>query len=488
MTLKMKYHFTILLSAALLMTGTRLSGTDGRCPYMIDGLVPSPHYTVTVDGEDCFTELFSVPTPSGANMTPRDANFVGRVGEYIGDRQDIAIARFVPKGAVSSIEIRLDGFSENCRIMPEDAVSDIAGIGSKTIGFKMDANAYAYVEIDDLPPLLISSEETVPMTYGRKDRKVKYFDPGIHEAGEITLGSGDVLFIDTGAIVYGTVKMSGCSDVVITGNGILDTSHQEKGAAIHFDNCSDISISGILIISSKGGWMVVPSNCTDVRIKDVKILGFGANNDGIDLVSDSDVRIDHCFIRSTDDCIALKTGKNRGSSGICITDCTFYGFASSDGVIVGYEARSPIDSVLVRDCDVLACRGTSPTGGKSPFSIICDGPGPISNICFENCRISDNVEFKNLEISVTNGQQYVFMEPGAVDNVVFRNVHWAKGDVPLMIWGHDAEHRVTNVTFENCTMGGKPLRSHKDATVLVNRYTDMINFIYSGKEKTFRRF
>ena len=488
MTIKMKYHLHILFFTTLMMTGAGLPAQEHDCPYTIDALTPSPHYSVIAEGKECFTELFSVPTPSGPDMSPRDANFVGRVGEYIGDRQDIAIARFVPKGAASSVEIRLADFSENCRIMPEDAVSDIAGIGSETIEFKMAANTYAYVEIDDLPPLLISSEQTVPMTCDRKDPKVKYFGPGKHEAGEIVLESGDILFIDTGAIVYGTVKMAGCSDVTITGNGILDTSHQEKGAAIHFDNCSDISISGILIRSSKGGWMVVPSNSSDIRIKDVKILGFGANNDGIDLVSDSDVRIDRCFIRSTDDCIALKTGKSRGSSDICISDCTFYGFASSDGVIVGYEARSPIDSVFVRNCDVLACRGTSPTGGKSPFSIICDGPGPISNIFFENCRISEDVEFKNLEISVTNGQQYVFMEPGKVDNVVFRNVHWAQGDVPFMIWGHDAEHRVTNVTFENCTMGGKPLKSHKDATVLVNRYTDMINFVYSGKEKTFRRF
>lgn len=102
--------------------------------------------------------------------------------------------------------------------------------------------------------------------------------------------------------------------------------------------------------------------------------------------------------------------------------------------------------------------------------------------------MSDNVEYKNLEISVTDGKQYVNMEPGNVNNVVFRNVHWGKGEVPLMIWGHDAEHRVTNVTFENCSMGGEPLRSHKDANILVNRYTDMIKFNYSGKERTFRRF
>lgn len=484
----MKYHTKIFLFTFLVLVGARLSAQDGRCPYRIDGLIPSSDYTVTVDGKYCFTEFYSVPTPSGPNISPRDANFVGRVGEYIGDRQDIAIARFVSDNPSSLVEISLPDYTETCRIKPEDAVADIAGIGSKTITFKMASDSYAYVEIDDLPPLLISSEKKVPMTFDKKDPKVKYYGPGVHEAGEIVLESGDVLFIDTGAIVYGTVKMNGCKDVVITGNGILDTSHQEKGAAIHFDKCSDISISGILVRSSKGGWMIVPSNCSDVRISDLKILGFGANNDGIDVVSNTDMHISHCFIRSTDDCIALKTGRNSPSSGIFIDDCTFYGFASSDGVVVGYEARSPIDSVFVRNCDVLSCRGTSPTGGKSPFSIICDGPGPITNIFFENCRISGDVEFKNLEISVTNGQEYVFMEPGKVDNVVFRDVHWGNGDVPLMIWGHDAGHKVTNVTFENCTMGGKPFDSHKNGIVLVNRYTDMIKFIYSGKERTFRRF
>lgn len=474
----------ILIFALAAFSGSAAFGQNGR--YAVDALVKSPDCTVYADGVECFTELFCVPTPSGPAMTPREVNFVYRVGEYIGDEQRLALARFNPLGESSAVEIRLADYSASCRISPSDAVSELSGVGSKNISFRMASGSYAYVEIDSLPPLLISSEKA--MSVPKKSRNLRYFGPGVHEAGLIELKSGETLFIDAGAVVYGTVKMNGCSDVTIAGNGILDTSHEERGAAIHFDKCRNISINGLTVRSAKAGWMIVPTNSSDIEIRDLKILGFGANNDGIDLVSDTDVHISGCFIRSTDDCITLKTGKSRASARTFISDCKFYGFASSDGVIVGYEARSAIDSVFVRNCDVLACRGTSTTGGKSPFSIICDRPGPITNIFFEDCTVSDNVEYKNLEISVTDGKQYVNMEPGNVNNVVFRNVHWGKGEVPLMIWGHDAEHRVTNVTFENCSMGREPLRSHKDANILVNRYTDMIKFNYSGKERTFRRF
>lgn len=292
-------------------SGSAAFGQNGR--YAVDALVKSPDCTVYADGVECFTELFCVPTPSGPEMTPREVNFVYRVGEYIGDEQRLALARFNPLGESSAVEIRLADYSASCRISPSDAVSELSGVGSKNISFRMASGSYAYVEIDSLPPLLISSEKA--MSVPKKSRNLRYFGPGVHEAGLIELKSGETLFIDAGAVVYGTVKMNGCSDVTIAGNGILDTSHEERGAAIHFDKCRNISINGLTVRSAKAGWMIVPTNSSDIEIRDLKILGFGANNDGIDLVSDTDVHISGCFIRSTDDCITLKTGKSRALQG-----------------------------------------------------------------------------------------------------------------------------------------------------------------------------
>ena len=51
-----------------------------------------------------------------------------------------------------------------------------------------------------------------------------YFGPGEHEAGIIEMQSGQTVFIDAGAVVYGRIHAIDCSDIKIVGRGILDCS------------------------------------------------------------------------------------------------------------------------------------------------------------------------------------------------------------------------------------------------------------------------
>ena len=53
----------------------------------------------------------------------------------------------------------------------------------------------------------------------RYAENVIYYGPGIHEAGSIELKSGQVLFLDEGALVYGGVRALDAENIKILGRG-----------------------------------------------------------------------------------------------------------------------------------------------------------------------------------------------------------------------------------------------------------------------------
>ena len=58
------------------------------------------------------------------------------------------------------------------------------------------------------------------------------------------------------------------------------------------------------------GWAAVPYYCNGVTFDNVKLIGFWRYNaDGIDIVNSSNVTIKNSFLRTFDDCIAIKGQK-----------------------------------------------------------------------------------------------------------------------------------------------------------------------------------
>ena len=143
----------------------------------------------------------------------------------------------------------------------------------------------------------------------KDDPKVHYFGPGIHEAGRIKLKSDETVFIDGGAVVYGSIEGINVSNVKIMGRGILDASKIARSEArnmIYLKEVKDAKISGI-ILRDPQEWAVRPQQCENVDIDGIKLIGFWRYNaDGIDMVNSRKVTISNCFIRAYDDNIVVK--------------------------------------------------------------------------------------------------------------------------------------------------------------------------------------
>ncbi len=110
-------------------------------------------------------------------------------------------------------------------------------------------------------------------------------------------------------------------------------------------------------------------------------------------------------MRCRDDCVAIKSPDyDLSVDSVYVTNCVMVGWSCSDGVTLGFELNGgPVQNVVVKNCDILYARGGGRTEGHSGFSIVCDGPATVQNILFEDIRVEEQVEFKNLELIVTPG-------------------------------------------------------------------------------------
>ena len=102
----------------------------------------------------------------------------------------------------------------------------------------------------------------------------------------------------------------------------------------------------------------------------------------------------------------------------------------------------------------------------------------VSNINFEDIRIEENVEFKNLELILTDGTLYGTDAPGHIKGVYLKNIRWENPSKPFIISGFSSSNIIEDITFDNCRVGGKILRSISDADFRINEFTKNIKFKY----------
>ena len=155
--------------------------------------------------------------------------------------------------------------------------------------------------------------------------------------------------------------------ITVTGGGKLNGQgaywwklHREKTLdhsrpyLVCFNRCQHVSMSELTLTNSPV-WTVHPLRCSDVTLRDLRILNpsDSPNTDGIDPDASSDVNIINCYIDVGDDCIAIKSGteetpSRRPCERIVISGCHF--LHGHGGVVLGSEMSGDIHDVLVSDC------------------------------------------------------------------------------------------------------------------------------------------
>lgn len=232
-----------------------------------------------------------------------------------------------------------------------------------------------------------------PVACENPEAVTHYFGPGVHIAGKITLKSGDVVYADKDAYIYGNIFADGAENIKIYGNGIFDDSGEERFSEhcyedftignIKLYDCKNVKIEGVGFTNS-AIWCVNIFHCIDVEIDGVKVFGqWRYNTDGIDIVNSSNVKVLNSFVHSFDDTITVK-GIDRYSYANCenilAENCTLWcdwGRTLEIGLETNCETYK---NITFRNCDLLR-------GGSVACDIQNGDCAEIENITFEDIRI-----------------------------------------------------------------------------------------------------
>ena len=224
---------------------------------------------------------------------------------------------------------------------------------------------------------------------------------------------------------------------------------------VSFNKCSGILLEDITLLRSPF-WVIHPLHSTDITVRRVKMINDGPNGDGCDPECCDRVLIEDCFFNTGDDCIAIKSGRNRDgrernmpSKNIIIRNCEMKN--GHGGVVVGSEISGGCQNVYAHDCvmdspnldRVLRIKTNSCRGGI------------IENINMRNIKVGQcaeavikiNLDYEHNEICCRGYNPIV-------RNINVENVTCEKSKYGTLIIALDTVTNVYDVNIKNCRFNG----------------------------------
>jgi polygalacturonase len=176
----------------------------------------------------------------------------------------------------------------------------------------------------------------------------------------------------------------GAQDVPVS-RRVFAEGHYLRPSFIQPYRCQNVLIEGLSVTNSPM-WEVHPVLCANVTVRGVKVSSHGPNNDGCDPECCRDVLIEDCHFDTGDDCIAIKSGRNRD----------------------GRRVAAPCENVVIRRCEM--------KDGHGGVTIGSEVSGNVRNVFAEDCRMDSPNLDRVLRIK-TNA-----VRGGIVERVFMRNV------------------------------------------------------------------
>lgn len=361
-----------------------------------------------------------------------------------------------------------------------------------------------------------------------EDENVIWFGPGIHRPGLVLLKSGQTVYIDRDAVVYGAFAAVCQENVRVCGCGVIDGSWEKRvtgdtfylqdkdrtlpglneeklmeqlkkqrilWGGVKFWNCKNVRLEGC-VIRDTATFAVIPGGCDGVLIDGVKTIGMWRyNSDGIDLINSRNALIRNCFVRDFDDCIVIKgvMGYDTlNNENITVENCVVW-CDWGRALEIGAETNAPeYRNIVFHDCDIIH-------GSSVNLDIQHHNHALVHDILFSDIRIEytryqmGEVYQHDMTAPYPNPQPPRLPTPmgiyipsygmfntadyrnGNVRDVAFRNISMIVDEgVPQPVpevKGLDAEHTVEHVVFSGITLNGKKLETKEEALVRENEWT-----------------
>jgi Glycosyl hydrolases family 28 len=151
---------------------------------------------------------------------------------------------------------------------------------------------------------------------------------------------------------------------------------------IDFINCEKVTLSRVTLENSSC-WVQRYDKCNNLFIDKIKVESTAYwNNDGLDIVDSKNIRVQNCYINSSDDGICLKSDDpNDFCDSIFVSDCTIRSSASA--FKIGTGSKGGFKDISVRNLKIFDTY-------RSAIAIECVDGGTLENVDVDNIN-AENV-------------------------------------------------------------------------------------------------
>jgi len=304
---------------------------------------------------------------------------------------------------------------------------------------------------------------------------------GVHRES-LNPKSGDTIYLEPGAFVFGSLNLWQVSNVKVLGRGTIvydgpqdpngDTGwlHQPDWHCIVADQAHNIEIDGLTCIIRSRTWSIQMTNSTGFRIDDLRVIAGdtgNANQDGMDWLGGGDSVVNDSFFRASDDDLAALgnwdgyteaalTAPGAEVSNILVEN-TEFSTSISNVVRLGWPQKVfNLHKFTLRDSDILhgGIGSCGQTFGLLGFWGANGASGDHSGVTFENLILDNWYSLVQME-----------QEKPSLHGFTFQNI-WAFDQPPL------AESTITgdvsDVTFDNVKYGQTRVTSNAQMPLVVS--------------------
>ncbi|MDD6210211.1 MAG: glycosyl hydrolase family 28 protein [Bacteroidales bacterium] len=358
-------------------------------------------------------------------------------------------------------------------------------VDDNTIFITLSKPQFLSVEVngDTKRPLLLFANAPETDIPDRNNPDVLFFEAGkMYDTGRFEVKSNQTVYFAPGSIVLGSIISDHTENVRVLGRGMLSGANFQKGESrmIELDRVKNVTVEGITIIDCKH-WTMPLMGCDNVLIKDVKIVTGNDWDDGVDVVGSRNVTIDGCFIRTKDDCIAIKAGITYFTDfdtqfvvdNVTVKNCICWNAEWGNGLEIGFETRADtIKNVVFENIDMIHVEG-NPVMDEATFTIHNGDRAVVENILYKNIRVEDP-EILLVDFQIMESKYSKDTTRGKIANVRMEDITvTTKEPVRSKLIGFDENSDIRNVYIKNMTINGKKILSPEDMNLSEEFVTDV---------------
>lgn len=443
--------------------------------YDFPGMTSSDYFTVTAGGENAF-----VYETNANNRRYSPAGNASDVMNY----EKVGVVSFDLSGS-TVIDVSVPDLTD-VKVTPSSAeitpvISDgharftIPTCGQYTVEFNGSYNRalHIFANKPEVNPVSTSSGNVV------------YYGPGEYYAGEINLNSNRTLYLAGGAVVHGYVKASGKSNITIRGRGYLDGSNYSRYAVdgttsahkvpVDLYNCTNVTVEGISCLDP-AGWAYNLNRCSAVIIRNIKVITSRQNGDGISVQSCNGVFVSGSFLRTWDDTLVVKNYDGYSTDNIHFHNCVLW-TDLAQSMEIGYETvGDTMSRISFENITVLH------NFHKAVVSVHNADHATVSDVTFKNIVVEDSTKGTGdgndylIELQVLYSGIWSREDTrGHIDGVTLKNIRALHGASPdIHITGHNADHRVDNVSLSGIYLPDRKITSPADSAFNTNSYASFV--------------